>query len=494
MTIPASLDGRMKMTFDDEIAAKRLCADCVGENYLKAEMESRGKRRKCSYCGATGRTFNIEEMAGHVERAFEQHFLRTPDQPNAWQDMLLRDKESHYHWDREGVPVIYAIMDAVYISEGAATDIQRLLEERHCSGSYSDDGYETEFSSESYYEEKAADSTSWQHEWNQFESSIRTEARFFSRAAVRLLKSVFVGIADLKTRDGRPLILTAGPRRRWNKLYRARVFQSDERLHEALTEPDRLLGSPPSRLANAGRMNARGISVFYGSRTSEIALAEVRPPVGAKVAIACFEIIRPTTLLDLTAFDDVILKGSIFDPDYANSLDRLAFLRSLSKRIARPVMPDDEAFDYLATQAVADYLATEAETPVDGIILPSVQAAGGGLNVVLFHKAAGIERIVLPSGTKTDVIDGRDSDEGWETEYTVYEVAPAAADQSEIYHEDAGWPDPLGEWVDGSYKPTLRVDPDSIYVHVIEAVKFTTVRHKVGRHRRTQSGARDPSF
>jgi hypothetical protein len=87
---------------DDEISAKRICADCVGESYLKAEVETHGKRRKCSYCGTTGRTFSVEEMADRVERAFEQHYIRTPDQPNAWQDMMLRDKESDYDWDREG--------------------------------------------------------------------------------------------------------------------------------------------------------------------------------------------------------------------------------------------------------------------------------------------------------------------------------------------------------------------------------------------------------
>ena len=135
----------------------------------------------------------------------------------------------------------------------------------------------------------------------------------FSRAAARLLKSVFDGIGGLKTRDGRPLIVNAGPKRRWHELYRARVFQSLDNLGGALIEPDRHLGSPPSRLANAGRMNARGISVFYGSKTPEVALAEVRPPVGAQVAVARFDIIRLIRLLDLTAFDGVILKGSFFE-------------------------------------------------------------------------------------------------------------------------------------------------------------------------------------
>ncbi|MCB2401972.1 RES family NAD+ phosphorylase [Rhizobium ruizarguesonis] len=53
---------------------------------------------------------------------------------------------------------------------------------------------------------------------------------------------------------------------------------------------------------------------------------------------------------------------------------------------SRPVMPDDQEFDYLPTQAVADFLATETVTPLDGIIFPSVQVAGGKQNVVLFTR------------------------------------------------------------------------------------------------------------
>ena len=37
-------------------------------------------------------------------------------------------------------------------------------------------------------------------------------------------------------------------------------------------------------------------------------------------------------------------------------------------------MPDDEAFDYLATQAIADFLATENEPRLDGIIFQSAQS------------------------------------------------------------------------------------------------------------------------
>ena len=55
--------------------------------------------------------------------------------------------------------------------------------------------------------------------------------------------------------------------------------------------------------------------------------------------------------------------GSVFDRTYLPRLQRAKFLKWLSRRITMPVMPDDERFEYLATQAVADFLATNANPP-----------------------------------------------------------------------------------------------------------------------------------
>ncbi len=52
-------------------------------------------------------------------------------------------------------------------------------------------------------------------------------------------------------------------------------------------------------------------------------------------------------------------------------------------------MPDDEPSEYLATQAIADFLATESAIRLDGIIFPSVQAAGEGSDPRLFVPGTG---------------------------------------------------------------------------------------------------------
>ena len=474
----------------DALKAKRICFTCVGERYLSDEIRTKGKRAKCCYCKKTRRSYGVGEFTERVETAFQQHYVRTSDQPNDWEHMLLRDRESSYEWYRHGEPVIDAIMNAAEIPQTAAEDIQKILADEHEDFDLAAMGEETEFADDSYYEEKGATDQTWQEEWRAFENSLKTEARFFSRTAARQLASIFEGIDELRTRDGRPLVVDAGPETDFHTLYRARVFQSDDRLEVALGRPDQQLGSPPALLAAAGRMNARGISVFYGANDPKTAMAEVRPPVGSQVAVAQFEIIRTLRLLDLTALRDVRVAGSIFDVGLAARLERAQFLRSLSGRITRPVMPDDEPFEYLATQAIADFLATESSVPIDGIVFPSVQVAGDVLNVVLFHKSSRVETLDIPKGTEISARTGQFGEDCWEADYTVIEEVPPASQEAKKEENDKEWAafDTIAamSWREADAElreATLRIVPDSLKVHRVRRVEFETEEFSVHRHR-----------
>ncbi|WKV98442.1 RES family NAD+ phosphorylase [Pseudomonas sp. H22_DOA] len=418
---------------------KRICYQCVGEAFLSAEVKETGLSENCSYCGKYAECEAIEDFADYIETAFEEHYDRTPEHPASWEYALLADGESSYEWDRDGEPVIFAIQAAADIPEEAAKDVQVILEERHEDFDSAAAGDETEFASGSYYEGKNASDMEWQQQWIYFEQTLKTEARFFSRYASAHLDAIFGRLDKLSTVNGHPLIVRAGAGHVIDHLYRARVFQSDDKLHEALCRPDLHIGSPPFNFANSGRMNARGISVFYGATQASVAIAEVRPPVGSKVASAKFDIIRPLQLLDLTALEDVQDGGSIFDPSLKGRLERVAFLRSLGRRMTKPVMPDDEAFEYLPTQAIADFLATENAPSLDGIIFQSAQSEEGR-NVVLFHKAARAELMQFAPGTELKVPNGFTGDDGgWGLDYSVWETYPEDPLLEPIPAED--WPE-----------------------------------------------------
>jgi RES domain-containing protein len=285
--------------------------------------------------------------------------------------------------------------------------------------------------------------------------------------------------------DSRPLVVDAGPGKELFGLYRARVFQSELKLKHALEHRDLELGPPPTKAAANGRMNALGVSVFYGATDYATALAEVRPPVGSKVLVGRFEIILPLRLLDVEALRSLMVEGSVFDHNYIGRLRRAKFLEGLSHRVTKPVMPDDEPFEYLATQAIADFLATESNPPLDGLIYPSIQA-DAGVNVVLFHKAARVAPLDIPPGATVSADLTRYSDDGADADYWVWEEIPPVATAEPSASSDfplinARWTFEPDEYDERT--PTLRLDVTSLEVHHIDRVAFATSTYSVHHHR-----------
>jgi hypothetical protein len=237
-------------------------------------------------------------------------------------------------------------------------------------------------------------------------------------------------------------------------------------------------------------MNARGISVFYGAMHPRVALAEVRPPAGSEVVVARFDIVRPLRLLNVSALARVREEGSIFDPEYADRLKRATFFRHLSKRMTRLVMPDDEEFEYLPTQFVADFLATRTDVLLDGIIFGSAQASSrrrkGGQrsrlrNVVLFNKAARVVAMPIPSGVKLKAELWQACEDGFERDYTVWEkrIDPPRESVGSALLDDAV--DRFLASREDQRPDSLRIVFDSIMVHSIRGVRYVSKRNSVTR-------------
>ena len=183
------------------------------------------------------------------------------------------------------------------IDDEPAEHIRQVLEERYFDLDGAAAGEENPYETEAHYEERDVDDYELQYDWKLLQQSLKTKTRLFNQEAEVILESIFEGLAEHKTFKDDSVIVDAGPERLISKLYRARVFQSDEKLAKALENPDREMGPPPFSTAAAGRMNAQGISVFYGSTAPEVALAEIRPPVGSRVVVVCFNSHSSVTLV-----------------------------------------------------------------------------------------------------------------------------------------------------------------------------------------------------
>ncbi len=192
-------------------------------------------------------------------------------------------------------------------------------------------------------------------------------------------------------------------------------------------------------------------------------------------------------LLDVAALQSLLVTGSIFDPAHARELERGKFLGRLSERITMPVMPDDETMQHLVTQAMADYLAERKDLELDGILYDSVQSQANGHNVALFHRAARCEAIELPKGSRVRSDTSMQTEDGFEPDYWVLEEVPAAV--KEPKRDEDGFPDfdayprLWDQTPQDDRTVTLRVDANTLEVHEINAVQFTTSKYEVRRHR-----------
>lgn len=467
----------------DELKKRRICSVCVGDEYLRKEILSDGEDHDCDYCEESGKTISIEELADRIEGAFEGHYFRTPTEPSGFEYAIASEEGG---WDRPGEAVEWAIGDAASLDEAPAHHVRLILTDRHSDFEAAKMGEESEFDEDSHYERKDINDYEFQEAWRFFEETVKGDTRHFNSAAETTLDEIFGDLNQHRTSDGRPSIIEAGPKREIQAFYRARVFQSSESLLAAIKFPDREIGPPPMREALAGRMNAPGVSVFYGATDADTAIAEVRPPVGSRVLVGRFELLRPVRLLDVRTLKDVVVEGSIFDPSYLRRLERAKFLERLSARVSMAVMPHDETLDYIVTQVIADYLATRENPPLDGILYPSPQQSDGGSNVVLFHKSSKVQVDVLPQGSTIDAREGWNTEDGFEFDYRVSEAVPPPKEEKKSTRRFLGLRDFITSPYENTYDGrdgTLRVNTNDVHVHHVEAVKYTTVSHQVARNR-----------
>ncbi|GAA4203947.1 hypothetical protein GCM10022289_20990 [Pedobacter jeongneungensis] len=415
-------------------------------------------------------------MADRVEQAFEQHFEPTNDQPTEEEYYRQHsDPESTYWWYREGESLPFLLEDMGGIPENAAEDIQKILQSRYYD--HDTDFQEQQFSSEALYEMKGVSDHLWQQDWDEFERVVQSESRFFSKKVYEYLSRVFSGLDKFTSYRSAPLVRKAGIKD-IKGLYRARVFQDMEEMLSAIKYPDQQIGTPSSKFARSGRMNAQGIAVFYGATSHELALAEVRPPVGSKVVIGYFEILRPLRLLDLTALRNARAEGSIFDPAYAPLREKALFLSHLVDRIALPIMPAQESKDYLSTQIIADFSAEAQDPPFDGIIFSSTQSKKDGANVVLFHRAARVQPIdVIEGATITAHSTIYEPAEGEYETYNVVVRPPNKPKKEEpikdhIYHPRLGFlPSPRWPVSEDKREFTLKIHENNLQIFEISSLE-----------------------
>lgn len=369
------------------LPARLACAKCVGDRYLKAVIDQ-GAAGECSYCHRISETATLVDLAEYIRRVFKNHYIRVEKDPKNLKIPFISDTKSNVVLNSEGSSVEAIIRLETGASKKLASDLQRVMEQTFFGGKRRrSQKTENPFDEHARYIHKYADTVVTDDLWDELRRYINRED---SVKAKHLLDSIFCDMS--KIFESPSVVVEKNPIDGPYKIFRARFFQSEEQLYEALIRLDRELGAPPpERVEIGGRLNAKQTSVFYGAEKEDIAIAEVRPPVGSDVLVACFNTIERIRLLDVSALKSLFEQKSVFDPEYKPLSEKERFLSTLSDRISEPVMPSDEPLDYRITQEISKYLSELDSLNIDGIIYLSTQTEKCMKNVVLFEKSSRVK-------------------------------------------------------------------------------------------------------
>ena len=453
----------------------QVCNECIGDEYLKKVVTRCGKEGVCTYCGKVARVITLENLAKHIERFFDDHFVDDGAAPYHPKFSTVREVDKK-------VDVIIEKYAKVDID--IAQDLQMELRRMHFSPEDERMGYKNPFDERMLYSRKVVGKGNWNSIWRELRKSIVEENRMFNIRAKEILDSVFGGNVICDDDENKELsnIVEVGPGKEISSLFRAREFQSDEKLHTALCYPDRELGPPPSSHATAGRMNAEGVAVFYGATTPKVAIAEIRPAIGSRVVVGRFDITRNLKLLNVVKLKSLVASGvpkSYFRPSKKRILEKIEFLSSLCGRISAPVVPQDEAVDYLVTQAISDYLSKlDRPTPIDGLIYHSAQTGSKAENVILFHKSSRVEYRRQPKDA--DVSEQHNDFFGSKVkvEYVVYETK-GVEDMKD--NESLDCFDYDKHHLHDKREASLKLDCFDISIHLVGGVRFKTGKQEISR-------------
>ena len=380
-----------------------VCYDCIGDVCLTNDVKRQGVSARCAYCREERESLTLEELASRIRDVFEKHFVRysSPREYDGTQGESPFDVSSGLRrWDRNPRTLYVIIKEMTNIDIPLLDDVLELIHDGQRKYKDVRSGADSSAFRGTLYIERGPDSGAFLKDWNDFVRGIQYHSRFLNREAEIKLKRIFGNISIHKDHSGQRAIRYIDPADESFSIWRARKAHSYEEVETILNFPSAQIGTPPAKSASSGRMNPKGVPVFYGATCPSTCIAEIRPPVGSYAVVGQFKLLKPVRLLDLDVLADIEVQGSYFDPSYSEKKGRAAFFKRLVSEVSRPVMPDDEESEYLKTQVIADYLANIMPPGLHGIIYRSAQTNARGQSLVLFNHASGNLTYTLPSGTR----------------------------------------------------------------------------------------------
>lgn len=373
-----------------------ICYECFEDSVLRERVQHEGTVDECRVCEEQREGISVEQLAEWLEPVMRDNLGWGREVP----DFGGGDGDRMYY-RRLGDPLDYWVQTFL----GQYFDFQSEIIDAVIDSEfvYPGDPEETFWDEAMDYEELRQSGGDFGLAWRETLHDVRHRRRFFSEKAREFFAELFADVDDmhLPGKPRSPVVRTLRPGMR---LFRARVVASHSLLNEMVADPLAHIGPPPPHLARAGRMNAEGISVIYGSLQSPTCLAEMRPAIGNDIALIELRTNRPLRVLDFARLETARSSKplSYFQSDFQKQRKRRDFLKVLHALIAQPVTPGHES-DYLITQTMAEFLSHVAKPAFDGILFKSTQRENG-TNIVLFPNAT-LDEFGVPLALPVSLVD-----------------------------------------------------------------------------------------
>lgn len=363
---------------------KRVCWRCIGEELISAEIKTQ-PRRVCSYCHARRNAILIPDLARRVDPVF-QNIVGSGDE-----GYIERDGEPGFGPIGEYPHEIIAQMLETD-DDAIGRDLVSWLADHHrYRNRPGDEGFDFYDDTSDHYAILGETDDWFRRSWDGFCDDLKHRRRFFIGAHGHVLDDLLGPVIRGEWPTG-GAIRTIGPGTDYRHIYRGRLANDSAAQRRIYARRRQRLAAPAAGMAGAGRMNATGISVFYGSFDRDTCVAELRTPVSGHAVVGRFEIMMPLRVLDLTMLEVGFEALSYFDANYAQMMSYQAFMITFHEAVRKAVLPGQEALEYLPTQVIAEYLWSQDAAPIDGVIFGSSQISDSSNNIVLFPHAATVER------------------------------------------------------------------------------------------------------
>lgn len=369
----------MKYQHDEAI-----CMQCIEDKFLRELVFEKNKNQTCIECGKNNYSISIKELAEYIDTFIREHFRHGTYERRF-------NIEHDGYWDEQGGEDLISIISIICGQDfKCVDDIAQILIEQDVYDVR--DGEDPFYGLDIGYEEKEIYLDDIHNSWQQIENEIKTKRRFFSNRAQEFFEWLFDDIEHLHIYDHQ-----SDPTERRKSviyelpvdtlLFRARRADTLEICKQYIDSAVKNISPPPAKYAKEGRMNAKGVSIFYAATEKETCIAEMRTSIGSFVVLGQFKTEEPIRILDFSYFEKAFWKNSLlsyFQDDFEEQVKRRKFLKEIHRLISKPIISGYED-GYLMTQALAEYIAYVYPKNIDGLLFKSTQHDKGS-NIVIFSK------------------------------------------------------------------------------------------------------------